>query len=55
MFGHAFLGGSNMSELWSGGSSVVSIMIHFSLRCRLVSLCLTCCDVTQDQGFHSAA
>ena len=55
MFGHAFLGGSNMSELWSGGTSVVSIMRHFSLRRRLVSLCLTCCDVTRDQGFHSAA
>ena len=55
MLGHAFLGGSNTSELWSGGKSVVSIIIHFSLRRRFVSLCLTCCDVTQDQGFHSAA
>ena len=34
---------------------MVSIIIYFSLRCRLVSPCLTWCDVTQDQGFHSAA
>ena len=53
IFGPVIFCSNNRSELWSCCTPLESIVIHFSLQCRRVSINVTCSNMTQDQGLYS--